>query len=127
MQNKGFRVEYWSIMATAEKTEKKGPFSVVETGGKQYVAHVGDVLVIEKLEKEYAEGDKIVLDHVLMTDDGSKTVLGAPEVKGATVEGDVLGSGLGKKTTVIRYRSKSRHFRKYGHRQPYIALRVTKV
>lgn len=117
-------------MKTAEKTAKKGPFAVVATGGKQYVAHEGDILTIEKLaDKEYKAGDKIVLDTVLLTDDGLKTTVGTPVVKGAKVEGEVLEAGLGKKTLVIRYRSKSRsgHYKRYGHRQPFITLKVTKV
>lgn len=115
-------------MIATKNTVKEGPFSVVETGGKQFVVRVGDIITIEKIsEKEYVEGDKIVLDSVLLTDDGSKTVVGTPEVKGAKITGEVMDSGFAKKVTIIHYRSKSRHFKKHGHRQPFIKLRVTSL
>ena len=61
----------------AVKTEK---FSVIETGGKQYVVSVGDVLDVELLG-EHEEGAKIEFDKVLMTADK----VGAPYVEGAKV------------------------------------------
>lgn len=118
-------------MATTKETAKQGPFSVVMTGGKQYVVRVGDVITIEKLVdkdgKEYEEGNTVTLPNVLLTDDGTKTVVGTPEIKGASITCEVVDAGMGKKTTVIHYRSKSRHFKKYGHRQPFLKLKVTKI
>lgn len=97
--------------------------AVVETGGKQYLVHVGDRLVVEKLP--VVKGEKVVFDKVLLLDDGKETQVGIPYIAGAKIEGELLEEGRGKKITVIRYRQKSRYFKKRGHRQPYSKVRIT--
>jgi large subunit ribosomal protein L21 len=98
--------------------------AIFETGGKQYLATEGAVLTIEKLE---SKDGKVTFDSVLMTDDGSKTTLGAPTVSGATVRAEVVEEGCDDKITVIRYRPKSRYFKKRGHRQPYTTIKILSV
>ena len=98
--------------------------AIIETGGKQYVVTQDSVLDIEKLNG-HKTGDKITFDKVLLTDDGKETTVGAPYVKGATVSAELVEEGREKKITVIRYRQKSRHFVKKGHRQPYAKVRIT--
>lgn len=102
-------------------------FNVIQTGGKQYKVAEGDVITVEKLPGEYKEGAKISFDEVLLTDDGTKTIIGDPVVKGAKVEAEFVEEGRAKKIDVIRYKSKSRYFKKRGHRQPFMKVRVTKV
>jgi len=106
---------------------KSGGFAVFADGGKQYKVSVGDIVTLEKPKKEVKEGSKISFGEVLLTDDGKATKVGTPTVKGAKVEGEVIKQGLGKKITVIRFRSKSRHFVKKGHRQPFIKVKITKI
>jgi len=99
--------------------------AIIETGGKQYVVTQDSVLDIEKLEGVTGEGTKITFDKVLLTDDGKETTVGAPYVKGAKVSAELVEEGRDKKVTVIRYRQKSRYFKKRGHRQPYAKVRIT--
>lgn len=105
--------------------EKVGLFAVIATGGKQYVIRKGDVLDVEKLTEE--EGKKLTFSDVLLVDDGKTTKIGEPTIKDAKVEAILLEQGRGKKLHVIRYRAKSRHFRKYGHRQPYSKVEITSI
>ena len=102
-------------------------FAVIQTGGKQYKVAPGDSLVIEKLPGEMKVGDKVVFDQVLLVNNGSKTLVGAPTVSGATVEAVLEGEGKGKKVIVIRYRQKSRYFKKNGHRQPFMKVRIDAI
>lgn len=99
--------------------------AIIETGGKQYVVTKDSVLDIEKLTGVTQVGEKITFDKVLLTDDGKATVVGAPYVEGATVTGELVEEGRDTKVTVIRYRQKSRYFKKKGHRQPYATVRIT--
>ncbi|MBI4094086.1 50S ribosomal protein L21 [Candidatus Kaiserbacteria bacterium] len=99
--------------------------AIIETGGKQYVVTNDSVLQIEKLDGASEKGDKVTFDKVLLTDDGSETKVGAPYISGAKVAAELVESGRAKKVTVIRYRQKSRHFVKKGHRQPYSKVRIT--
>ena len=106
-----------------------GKFAVIATGGKQYVVRNGDILKVEKMEgdSKRKEGDKVTFSNVLLTDDGKNTTIGTPTVKSAKVEAELIADDRDKKLHVIRFRAKSRHFRKIGHRQPYTLVKITKV
>lgn len=99
--------------------------AIIETGGKQYVVAQDSVLEIEKLADAHTKGDKITFDKVLLTDDGKETIVGAPYVEGAKVMAELVEEGRNDKITVIRYRQKSRYYKKKGHRQPYAKVRIT--
>ncbi len=117
-------------MAT-KKTTKSGANSsdiaVIATGGKQYKVSAGKVFKIEKIKGDHKVGDKIVFDEVLMSDNGSNTVVGTPKIAGAKVEAVIKEIDREKKITVIHYKQKSRYYKKAGHRQPYFKIEVTSV
>ena len=83
------------------------------------------MLDVEKLSDKSQIGDKIIFDKVLLVDDGTETKIGAPYVSGAKVSAEIVEQGREAKVTVIRYRQKSRYFKKKGHRQPYSKIRIT--
>ena len=101
--------------------------AIIETGGKQYVVTDGTVLNIEKLAAEGSlkAGDKVTFDKVMLIDDGAKATVGTPYIEGAKVTGEFIEEGRNPTVTVIRYREKSRSFKKNGHRQPYAKVRIT--
>lgn len=102
-------------------------FAIIETGGKQYRVSDSDIITIEKLEGDFAIGDEIVFENVLLTDDGSATNVGLPLIDGVSITGELVDQGLSKKVTVIRYKAKSRYFKKKGHRQPFMKVKITKL
>jgi large subunit ribosomal protein L21 len=102
-------------------------FAIIETGGKQYMASVGDTLKIEKISGDFKAGDKISFDRVLMVDNGSDTTIGAPYIKGAAVTAEVTRVARHKKVVVIKYKAKSNYFKKRGHRQPYFEVKITSL
>ena len=101
-------------------------FAIIETGGKQYRIEAGQPLRVEKLG-EMEAGKSIVFDKVLLTSEDGKVEIGAPYIEGATVECDFVENGREKKVIVIKYKQKSRYFKKRGHRQPFTAVTVKKV
>lgn len=102
-------------------------FAVIQTGGKQYKVAPGELLTIEKLPGDLKKGDKVIFDQVLLVNNGSKTLVGAPTVVGSTVEATLEEEGRGKKVIVIRYRQKSRYFKKNGHRQPFMKVKIDAI
>lgn len=102
-------------------------FAVIETGGKQYQVMAGDVISVEKLGDDLKEGDKVVFDKVLLVDDGSNTTIGNPYISGAKVEATFQEAGRAPKVTVIKYKQKSRYFKKNGHRQPFSKVKIEKI
>ena len=57
--------------------------------------------------------------------DGLK--VGAPYVKGATVDATVIKNGKSKKITVFTYKPKKSEKRKKGHRQPYTQVKIEAI
>lgn len=102
-------------------------FAVIETGGKQYLVSVGDVIDIDLLEGDMNEGDEVVFDRVLMSDNGKDATIGTPYIDGAKVTGKYLAEQKGKKLTIIRYKAKSNRDRKIGHRQKYARVEITSL
>lgn len=102
-------------------------FAVIETGGKQYYVYQGDVIEIERLPGKHKKGAKLVFDKVLLVDNGKDTQIGDPYLNGAQVEAVLEDEGLNKKKEVLRFRSKSRHLKRGGHRQPFMLVRVEKI
>ncbi len=99
-------------------------FAVIETGGKQYAVKVGDSINIEKILGIEETGKSITFDRVLLVDDGTNTTIGNPFIEGAKVVGKVEEIGRHKKIDVVKYKQKSRYFKKRGHRQPYFKVKI---
>ncbi len=97
-------------------------FGVIKTGGKQYLVQEGDMLKIEKLEGDFKKGDKITFDEVMLVDDGK-----ASKFSGGKVEATFEAAGRAQKIDVIKYRAKSNYYKKRGHRQPFIQVKITKI
>jgi large subunit ribosomal protein L21 len=99
-------------------------FAVIQTGGKQYKVKVGDEIKIEKLLGDHKEGDKIVFDKVLLVDNGTDTTIGTPFIAKAQVTATLTKIGRLPKVTVIKYKQKSKYFKKNGHQQPYFQVKI---
>ena len=109
-------------------TPKKTPFAVFTTGGKQYRVAVGDLVKIEKLSNTHKEGDKIIFDKVLLVDDGlTEVTIGTPFIEGVKVNAILNKIARYKTIDVIKYKQKSRYFKKYGHRQPYFEIKIDSI
>ena len=102
-------------------------FAVIQTGGKQYKVSEGDLISVEKIKGEYKLGDKISFDKVLLIDDGKEIKIGDPYIKDAKADAILEKEGKGKKVVVIKYKAKSRYFKKRGHRQPYFKVRIKSI
>lgn len=107
----------------AKKVENK-EFAVIETGGKQYIVSVGDVLDVELLAGDLKEGDKVEFDKVLLVDNGSDATIGTPYIKGASVKATFEKESKGPKLTIVRYKAKSNRDRRIGHRQHYARVKI---
>lgn len=99
--------------------------AIIKTGGKQYKVNVGDKIKIEKIEGE--EGGKVSFSEVLFLGDEKKVQVGEPLIKGAQVEGTILKQGKAKKVWGMKHNAKKRYKVKFGHRQMFTEIEITKV
>jgi large subunit ribosomal protein L21 len=100
-------------------------YAIVEDGGKQYKAVLGETIEVDKYPLEV--GEEIDLEHVLLVSDGEEIMVGAPLVKGAKVQATVVAQVKGPKVTVFRYKAKERIRSKTGHRQKYTRVRIDAI
>lgn len=100
-------------------------FAVIKTGGKQYLVKKGDKIKIEKLEIE--DEKAVIFAEVLFLGDKDNVKIGSPYIKGAKVEGKVLQQGRAKKVVGIKHKAKKRYKVKFGHRQMFTEVEITKI
>ena len=110
-----------------KNSKKEGDFAVIETGGKQYLVFVGDEVKIEKLVDGSKLGDKITFEKVLLKDTGTATVIGTPHISGAKVTAQVIEIGRSPKIDIVKYKAKTRYFKKIGHRQQFFKIKILSV
>ena len=100
-------------------------FAVLKTGGKQYKVQPGDMLRVEKLAAD--AGETVQFNEVLMLG-GDKTVVGAPFVKDAGVQAEVVDQIKGEKViNFVKRRRKHSSKRTKGHRQKLTLVKVTDI
>jgi large subunit ribosomal protein L21 len=101
-------------------------FAVIKTGGKQYRVAEGDEFTVEKLAAE--AGETVRFDEVLMIGGEGEPKVGAPLVRGAAVEAEVVEQTKGPKLINFkRRRRKHSSARRKGHRQQLTRIRVTGI
>lgn len=93
--------------------------AIIKTGGKQYNVENDSLIYVEKLNAE--AGATVTFDEVLAIGDK----IGTPFVEGATVTGEIVKHGKGKKITIFKYKAKKDYRNKTGHRQNYTLVKIT--
>jgi len=72
-------------------------------------------------------GQAVQFDKVLLVAVDEDVKIGAPYVEGAVVKGEIQEQGRGDKIIVYKYKSKKGYRRKQGHRQSYMATKITAI
>lgn len=99
-------------------------YAVIETGGKQYRVEKGDLLRVERLDKEV--GDTIEFDRVLIIGDGKNVKIGKPYLS-ETVTAKLLENAKADKVIVYKYKAKKNYRKKQGHRQPFSLIEIKSI
>lgn len=100
-------------------------FAIVDIAGFQEKVEKGMKLQIPLQASE--DGKNIIFDKVLLLVDGDTISVGAPIVKGASVEVKVLKHGKGDKIRIQKFKRRKRYRRVKGHRQNYTEVEVVGI
>ncbi len=100
-------------------------YAVFKTGGKQFRAEPGLMLMIPSLDAE--PGDSIIFDEVLLASNGEDISVGAPQVEGASVTAEVVAHGRSKKIIVFKRKRRKGYRNKRGHRQGFTRVRIDSI
>jgi large subunit ribosomal protein L21 len=95
-------------------------YAIIRFGGKQFKVKEGDVFEIERQEKP-------VTAEVLLFSEDETLLIGEPVLTNVSVKLDVVEETRGDKIRVSRFRSKSRHRRVHGHKQPLSVIKVVEI
>jgi large subunit ribosomal protein L21 len=98
-------------------------YAVISTGGKQYRVEEGATLQVERCGDVGAE---VSFTPVLVVD--GDTVLATPDqLDGVTITGRVVGEAKGPKINGFTYKRRTNQRRRFGHRQRYTVVEITKI
>ena len=101
-------------------------YAVIETGGKQYRVQEGMILRHELLQ-DAEVGGEVSFDKVLLLVEDETVRVGTPYLDGVRVAGELLEQARDKKVIVYKYKNKKGYRRKQGHRQSYMATKITAI
>jgi large subunit ribosomal protein L21 len=100
-------------------------YAIVESGGKQYKIHEGEILRVEKLSGEV--GESVDFDRVLMYSDGENVNIGSPVLEDIAVKGHIVEQGKARKIIVFKYKKRKRFRKKQGHRQLFTSVKIDSI
>jgi len=100
-------------------------YAIISTGGKQYRVKENDLIDVEFIGGEV--GAKVSFDKVMAVGEGEKVQYGAPVVKGAKVEGEIIKQFRGEKLIAFKYKKRKGYEKKKGHRQELTRIKISAV
>ena len=100
-------------------------YAIIDDSGQQFRVQEGDQIEVDLREAE--PGSTITFDRVILIGGGETTQIGAPHVKGASVDAEVLQETKGEKIVIVKYKPRKKYRRRTGHRQKYLSVRITKI
>lgn len=99
-------------------------FAIVEIAGLQFKVKKDQTLFVNRLAGE--KGNKVSFDKVLLTSNGAVTV-GAPAVKGISVEAEIIDHVQADKVIVFKKKRRKGYKVKNGHRQQLTQIKITSI
>ncbi|MBO5813007.1 MAG: 50S ribosomal protein L21 [Alistipes sp.] len=100
-------------------------YVIVEIAGQQFKAEKGRKLYVHRLSGE--ENSSMSFDKVLLVDNGGQVKVGAPVVKGASVQRKILKHLKGDKVLVFKKKRRTGYQKCNGHRQYLTQILVEEI
>lgn len=98
-------------------------YAVIRVGTSQERVTEGQVVRVDLRPEEV--GADVQFVPVLLVD--GDTVVAGPALRGAMVTATIIGDEKGPKIRAITYKSKANQRKRWGHRQKYSTVEITKI
>ncbi len=100
-------------------------YAIVDIAGSQFKVEKDQKVFVNRIEGK--EGSKVQFDNVLMLDNSGKLSIGAPHLKGASVEAKIIKHIKDDKVIVFKKKRRKGYKVKNGHRQLLTQIVVEKI
>ena len=100
-------------------------YAIVDIQGQQMRVSAGDEVYVNRLPGD--EGSSVNFDSVLLVAEGDKAQVGAPTLKGSTVNATILSHLKGDKVLVFKKKRRKGYRVKNGHRQALTKLVIDSI
>jgi len=100
-------------------------YALVSIAGQQFRVEKDQTIKTQKLNGEI--GDTVSFEKVLLVAEGEQVQIGAPVLKGAAVQGKIVGLTRDDKIIVFKKKRRKGFRRTNGHRQQRTAVRIEAI
>ncbi len=100
-------------------------YAIVEIAGQQFKVEKGRKLYVNRLVGD--EGASISFDRILLTDSDGQVKVGAPVVKGASVNATILRHLKDDKVLVFKKKRRKGYQKLNGHRQLLTQIQIEEI
>ena len=97
----------------------------IEFSRKQFRVEEGSSIKVPRLKEKI--GTKISVENILLLEDGKKTTIGKPFIKGKKINGEIISHGRGRKVVVFKFKRRKGYQVKNTHRDEYTILKINKL
>jgi large subunit ribosomal protein L21 len=101
-------------------------YAIIEDGGRQFRVAEGQEIEIDLRDLPAGE-TAITFDRVLAVRTDEEFRVGQPLLAGASVSAELIGTLLGDKLTVQKFRRRKTFRKRTGHRQIFSRVRIGKI
>ena len=100
--------------------------ATIQTQGRQFTVQENDILFVNRYP-DTETGSEVLIDSVLMIEDGDDFTFGSPMVSGATVKAIVLENKKDKKVIIFKKKRRQGYQKRNGHRQQLSVIKIIEI
>jgi large subunit ribosomal protein L21 len=100
-------------------------YAIVEIAGQQFKVENDKKIFVHRLDNK--EGDKVEFEQVLLVDNEGDVKVGAPTLKGAKIEAEVIAHVRGDKVQVFKKKRRKGYQKQNGHRQDFTQIEIKSI
>ena len=100
-------------------------YAIVEISGRQFWVEKGKYYNLNRIPTEL--GKEIILNRILLLNNGNEVLVGKPYLDSVTVKGRILEHLQDRKKIVYKMRPKKKTRKKQGHRQQLTRVLIEEI
>ena len=104
---------------------KSMKYAIVEISGRQFWIEIGKYYDFNRIPTELWK--EIILNRVLLFNDGGNVLVGQPYLKNVKIKGKILQHLRGEKTLIYKMQPKKKTRKKQGHRQEMTRILIEDI